>query len=284
MTEHTYTCQHCGDPVTARRRTSGAVNCPACAGLKGAASKRRGTYPALLEAFAAGWERGLRGAELRAQAEAAADDGVQTGIERHRREEEERARKARERAEQNRLLRAYGYRWHKADVGSEDEWAGEGSVHAGIGETVGQRWELIDPRDSETSMAAALGEISRGAVARAEAERRVAAFAGVPEAEDRTDVYAVLLEYADDVASLRTRGALRDAINAAALSRLALAAAGPGQVAEAGQYQSLMEERLDAAPRNLLPLMHFARLYARGRRIRATALVEALDRELGALT
>lgn len=284
MADYVYHCQHCGDPVTARRRTSNPVNCPACASLKAAAAKRRSAYPALLEAFAQGWEHGLRGAELRAQAEAAADSGVQAGIERRQREEEEREHRARERTEQNHTLRAYGYRWHRVDVGSEDEWAGEGSLHAGIGETVGQRWELIDPRGSETSVAAALGEIGRVAVARAEAERRVIAFAGVPEAEDRTDVYAVLLEYADDVASPRMRGALRDAINAAALSRLALAAAGPGSLAEAGQYQRLMEERLDAAPRDLLPLARFARLYARGHRVLATAMVEALDRERGALT
>lgn len=46
---------------------------------------------------------------------------------------------------QNAILKQHGYRWEKDEIGSEDDWAGSGSLGAGIGEVVGHRWTLIDP-------------------------------------------------------------------------------------------------------------------------------------------
>lgn len=66
---------------------------------------------------------------------------------------------SRQRDAQNAILRANGYRWERDEIGSEDDWAGAGSLGAGIGEAVGYRWTLIAPDGTEVSVAEAFRRI-----------------------------------------------------------------------------------------------------------------------------
>lgn len=59
----------------------------------------------------------------------------------------------------NAILRQNGYRWEKDEVGSEDDWAGAGSLGAGIGEVVGHRWQLVAPDGREVTVAQAFREL-----------------------------------------------------------------------------------------------------------------------------
>lgn len=61
----------------------------------------------------------------------------------------------------NAILKQYGYRWSKEDVGSEDSWAGRGSLGAGIGEVAGHEWVLNAPDGREVSIAQAFREIGQ---------------------------------------------------------------------------------------------------------------------------
>ena len=63
------------------------------------------------------------------------------------------------RDEINAILNQHGYRWSKSEVGSEDSWAGVGSLGAGIGETVGSEWILNAPDGRKVSIAQAFKEI-----------------------------------------------------------------------------------------------------------------------------
>lgn len=69
------------------------------------------------------------------------------------------ARNHRERV--NAILKANGYRWSKEDVGSEDSWAGSGSLGAGTGEVAGYEWVLSAPDGREVSVAQAFREIGQ---------------------------------------------------------------------------------------------------------------------------
>jgi hypothetical protein len=59
----------------------------------------------------------------------------------------------------NAVLNQHGYTWSKEDVGSEDDWAGRGSLGAGIGEVAGYTWVLNAPDGREVSVAQAFREI-----------------------------------------------------------------------------------------------------------------------------
>jgi len=59
----------------------------------------------------------------------------------------------------NAILKANGYRWSKDEVGSEDSWAGRGSLGAGIGEVAGYEWVLNAPDGREVSVTQAFREI-----------------------------------------------------------------------------------------------------------------------------
>lgn len=59
----------------------------------------------------------------------------------------------------NAILFQNGYRWSKEELGSEDGWAGRGSLGAGIGEVAGYEWALNAPDGREVSVAQAFREI-----------------------------------------------------------------------------------------------------------------------------
>lgn len=59
----------------------------------------------------------------------------------------------------NAILKQHGYRWKKEEIGSEDDWAGVGSLGAGIGEAVGYTWVLNAPDNREVSVSQAFREI-----------------------------------------------------------------------------------------------------------------------------
>lgn len=71
----------------------------------------------------------------------------------------ERKAQSRQRDAVNVILKQHGYRWERDEVGSEDDWAGAGSLNAGIGEAVGYRWTLYAPDGTTTTVSEAFRRI-----------------------------------------------------------------------------------------------------------------------------
>lgn len=73
----------------------------------------------------------------------------------------ERKAKRQHREAQNAILRKNGYRWEKVKEGTEDSWAGAGSLGAGIGESTGRHnWQLVAPDGNVVTVAQAMSAIN----------------------------------------------------------------------------------------------------------------------------
>lgn len=162
-------CQYTGVTFTAASKR--AKNHPMIADLL-ADANRIGCYRVVLDALKQAREDGVTDInEFRSRAKSAMrDDIAKRDAERDAERQAKRdadiasadARRERERI--NAHLRAHGYRWAREDVGSEDDWAGHGSVYSGVGEVVGTRWALYAPDGREVpTVRQALNEIERGA-------------------------------------------------------------------------------------------------------------------------
>lgn len=153
-------CGTCGEMM--HQVLERAYSCAECSSLKNDAY-RRNVYPGLMRGFEAAHGEGLTGAAARARALEGIDAFRAERAAYRQREEERTAAEAqarRQRAITNQFLRQHGYHWVKYEIGSEDDWAGRGSLGGGTGEAIGYEWELLAPDGRIVTVAQAQAEIA----------------------------------------------------------------------------------------------------------------------------
>lgn len=164
----TIICQHSGLEVEAESKRTRQH--PLIAGFKDRAS-REDTYREAGQALDEARKRGGYSnideymalvkqiiAELQDKARAQHDAKAAA----YRKDEAAREQIKRERQQRNAHLKAHGYTWHRYEAGTEDSWAGRGSLGGGVGEFSHYEFEMVAPDGTVVSEKQALDEIERG--------------------------------------------------------------------------------------------------------------------------